>query len=563
LKSVRIKLVGSFLIIMVFVFVLAFSGLSQIKKMSNFTDEVSSKWMSGVATIYEISLKKEQFLNAYYQTMIEKDAEKLQKLNDSVAAAVQAIDGEINNYKDTATTDADKQSYIDLKDSWSRFIGSFGVANSATATKEQKAEALQIVSAAFADFNVAVEALIAYNQNGAAHIELESEELYLSTSSAIFYIGVFILLIVIGLAWLLVVNLTRPLRATTALMNRISAGDLTVAPLVVRRKDEFGIMMTAVNQTLANLQSSVKQMQGASTSVATASVQLFASSEQNSEAAKHVAESIQQVAVGSEEQAHTAIQVGRVIDEMAEGVQKIAESTGEVSDLSQQAAQRANDGSVKIIEVSGKMQKLYESVELASQTIHKLEVQSQQIGEISTLIGDIAYRTNLLALNAAIEAARAGEHGKGFAVVAGEVRKLASQSDESSRGIIELIASIQLDTSTAAETMNKSLVEVQESVLVVEDAEQSFKEILTSTLEVSSRVQDAAAAAEQLAASSEEVAASIANMGHIAKQTADRSQQVAASTEEQIASSEEMTSSSQTLSGIAKDLQVIVRKFNL
>jgi methyl-accepting chemotaxis protein len=209
------------------------------------------------------------------------------------------------------------------------------------------------------------------------------------------------------------------------------------------------------------------------------------------------------------------------------------------------------------------MYRVQGSVDRASQTIRKLEEQSAQISEISALIGDIAARTNLLALNAAIEAARAGEHGKGFAVVAGEVRKLATQSDESSQGIIELIASIQQDTISAAETMKKSLAEVQEGVLAVEHAEQAFKEIVVSTGEVSSRVQEAAAAAEQLAASSEEVAASIANMGNIARQTAGMSQQVAASTEEQLASSEEMTRSSQMLSGIAKDLQTIVRKFTV
>ena len=45
-------------------------------------------------------------------------------------------------------------------------------------------------------------------------------------------------------------------------------------------------------------------------------------------------------------------------------------------------------------------------------------------------VNTIAEETNLLALNAAIEAARAGESGRGFAVVAGEIRNLASNSNQ-------------------------------------------------------------------------------------------------------------------------------------
>lgn len=562
MRSVRTKLLGSFLIVLAFVVVLGLNGLSQIKKMSNFTNEVTTNWMFGIETINQVNLNIEQFLSNYYQTLMQKDPEQLKKLNETSTALVLSIDKGIKKYADTIG-DGDKKNYNSLKDAWVRFQKDLAASSSTSLSKEEKAKASNDVAQAFIDLRAAVDSLIKFNHEGAIQSQTESDEIYLSTSAGLFYLGIVILIVVGLLAWALIANLTRPLKATTAIMNRISAGDLKVEPLAINRKDEFGVMMESVNKTLINLQVSVKQMQEASTSVATASSQLYASSEQNSEAAKHVSESIGHVAVGSEDQANTATECGRVIDEMAEGVQRIAETTGEVSELSQQAAIRANKGSEKIVEVSDRMQRLYESVEQASETIRNLEEQSVQISDISALIGDIAARTNLLALNAAIEAARAGEHGKGFAVVAGEVRKLASQSDESSQGIIDLIAKIQQDTIAAAATMKRSLAEVQEGVLAVEHAEQAFQEIVVSTGEVSSRVQEAAAAAEELAASSEEVAASIANMGHIARQTAGMSQQVAATTEEQLASSEEMTRSSQMLSGIAKDLQTIVRRFTL
>ncbi|MFC4598010.1 methyl-accepting chemotaxis protein [Cohnella hongkongensis] len=563
MRTVRTKLLGAFAILMVFVFGLAFTGLTQIKKVSSFTDEVSDYWLVGIEKIMSINLNIERYLTNYYQTTTAETQQQAMELTEARNQLVSAIDADIQNYGQTLANEQDASYYETLVQEWEQFQKELAKMAIPNATEAELVAATADAFESLSRLKAAVDALVDFNQAGAERSQEESAEIYRSTSTLLFILGAVVLLVVAALAWVLIANLTKPLKATTAVMNRISAGDLKVDLLRVDRKDEFGDMMESVNKTLLALRQSVQQMQEASTSVATASAQLYASSGQNSEAARHVSESINEVAAGSEEQANTAVECGRVMDEMAVGVQRIAETTGEVSDLSQQAARQANNGSLKMVELTGRIQRLSETVEQAGLTIMKLEEQSTQISEISGLIGELAYRTNLLALNAGIEAARAGEHGKGFAVVAGEVRKLAAQSDESSKGIIERIEAIQKDTLAAAEAMKLSLQEVQEGVIAVELAEQSFKEIVASTGEVSTRVQEAAASAEQLAASSEEVAASVSNMGHIARQTAGMSQQVAATTEEQLASSEEMTRSSQMLSDIAKDLQKLVRKFTL
>ncbi len=69
---------------------------------------------------------------------------------------------------------------------------------------------------------------------------------------------------------------------------------------------------------------------------------------------------------------------------------------------------------------------------------------SGEIGQIISVVGEIAFHTNLLALKAGVEAARAGEAGRGFAVVASEVRALAQRSAEAAKEINQYFLSVYL-----------------------------------------------------------------------------------------------------------------------
>jgi methyl-accepting chemotaxis protein len=88
-------------------------------------------------------------------------------------------------------------------------------------------------------------------------------------------------------------------------------------------------------------------------------------------------------------------------------------------------------------------------------TVHSLADATQRIGQIVSLISEIAAQTNLLALNATIEAARAGDAGRGFAVVATEVKSLATQTAKATDDISKQIADIQRVATEAAQSMRR------------------------------------------------------------------------------------------------------------
>lgn len=376
-------------------------------------------------------------------------------------------------------------------------------------------------------------------------------------------LGVFCLVLAIGVAVVISRRFTAPIVALRDAAERIAAGDLTMRDKAVQSDDELGHLATSFDTMAANLRALVKQVQRESQQVAAASEELTASSEQAAHVVQQVAGSIAEVASGADHQLAVAQEATREVETLAAELGATARRADGVREAVGKTAQAAEVGGTAINKAIRQMQELDGTVGQSAQVVAKLGARSQEIGQIVDTISGIAGQTNLLALNAAIEAARAGEQGRGFAVVAEEVRKLAEQSQLAAARIAELIGDVQEETERAVAAMQQGTEEVKQGTVVAGQAGEAFAQIVGLIQEVNTQVAAISAAMQQTETSSGKIVQSVEDMQRVSRATAEQTQTVAAATEEQAASMEEIASSSRSLANLAEELQVAVSRFKV
>ena len=143
------------------------------------------------------------------------------------------------------------------------------------------------------------------------------------------------------------------------------------------------------------------------------------------------------------------------------------------------------------------MEEIRDRVASIASEIAALSERTEQIGDITATVNQLADRSNLLALNAGIEAARAGEHGRGFAVVADQVRGLAEQSKQATARIESILNEVRSATLGAVKASEAGTKVVDHGLELTEQASEGIQSLADT-------IRRASAAAEQIAASAEQ-----------------------------------------------------------
>lgn len=239
-----------------------------------------------------------------------------------------------------------------------------------------------------------------------------------------------------------------------------------------------------------------------------------------------------QLSEASEHNAQEIAGASAAINQMAMSIDQVSSNATESAEVAKRSVGIAANGANVVNRTIEGMDTIREQIQETSKRIKRLGESSQEIGNIVSLINDIADQTNILALNAAIQASMAGEAGRGFAVVADEVQRLAERSAAATKQIESLVKTIQADTNEAVASMELTTTEVVRGTTLAKDAGVALDEIQSVSDALATLIQSISDAAREQAGSAAHISQTMNVVQDITHQTTSSTMEAARSVTE-------------------------------
>lgn len=266
---------------------------------------------------------------------------------------------------------------------------------------------------------------------------------------------------------------------------------------------------------------------------------------------------------GAASQASTICNANAAAKDMSHMINRLNSDFKDISKETSEASKLGEEGNIQLADLMSKTKINCRSMDNVNNAINGLDVKIQNISSITNTIISIAGQTNLLALNAAIEAARAGEAGRGFSVVADEIRKLAEQSAEAVKEILDIVMEIQAETEKTVSAIQGISGDISLQNQTIENVDKCFSGVVKTVFNISDKSKNIEHFISNIAEYKESFVSSIEDIARLSEDSASYSQEIASSSEEQDASIHQILEAASKLSKIAGDFEDKLGKFKL
>jgi methyl-accepting chemotaxis protein len=463
--TIKSLLVGTTLLLTVLIGVIGGLALLKMRDMQTQSEDISSNWLPAVRTLGLVKSEMLHYRLLGMRHIANSDEKILVDMENQLPTSLHDIETASNDYIKTITGADEQKLWNGFASRWPAYVKAQQdfVAASRRGDKQKAADILNASSDAFYAAADALAKDIEFNEMGVRTATLAADLAYRQAFWTFLVFGSLAALSGIGAMIFVVFGVTGPLNRLTEAMRSVAGGDFRATIPSVGASNEIGDQARALvvfrdnlveterlradraNQEKLTLESQFAERNRLAdqfqTTMGTLADRFVRSSNEVADAARNLSAT-------AEETARQAQVVSGAAEEASANVQTVAAGAEELS----ASIQEINSQVSKSTQIAGEAA---DEAARSEANVKALTEAAVKIGDVVSLIKDIAAQTNLLALNATIEAARAGEAGRGFAIVASEVKQLAAETANATDEISAMIGEIQAATNETVASIGR------------------------------------------------------------------------------------------------------------